>query len=63
MGGQVGEVRGTTKRKAYVKYKAQSDDFAEGTWSPDPEDEDECINCMIEDRETKEWVLKYQFHT
>jgi hypothetical protein len=63
MAGLVGEVRGTTKQRTYLKYKSESDDHREGTWSPDPEDEQECLNCMVEDSETKEWVLPYQFHT
>lgn len=63
MGGMVGEVRGVTKQKAYLKYKSESEDHMEGTWSPDPEDEQECLNCMVEDSKTKEWVLSYQHHT
>jgi hypothetical protein len=63
MAGVVGEVRGTTRQKTYLKYRSQTKDYSEWSCSPDPWDEDECFNSMRQDLKTGEWVLSFRFHS
>lgn len=66
MGGIRDEVRGPTKIAAWLKYKRSVRPRILARWEMTkyfPGTKKQAFRDMIWDEKTREWVLKYHFHT